>query len=170
MSQEKIALFLPNLAGGGAERSMVTLANGIAERGFRVHLVLAKKQGVYFDEVSDKVEVIFLNAPRTILSFPHLIRYLQRHRPAALISALENANLAAIWSKLLTGLPSRLIVTERSLNTLLFQSHARLELRILPFLTRIFYRYADQIVAVSKGVEGDLRANGAPADKIAVGD
>ena len=168
MSRDLVALFLPNLAGGGAERSMVTLANGIAERGFRVHLVLAKKQGVYFDEVSDKVEVIFLNAPRTILSFPHLIRYLQRHRPAALISALENANLVAIWSKLLTGLPRRLIVTERSLSTLLFHSHPRLELRILPFLTSLFYRYADQIVAVSKGVEEHLRAKGVPADKIAV--
>jgi hypothetical protein len=36
----RIALFLPTLGGGGAERAMVTLANALAERRFAVDFVL----------------------------------------------------------------------------------------------------------------------------------
>lgn len=39
MPDRAIALYLPSLRGGGAERVMVTLANGFAERGYAVDLV-----------------------------------------------------------------------------------------------------------------------------------
>jgi len=44
---DKLALFLPSLRGGGAERVMVNLVRGFAERGLRVDLVLAKAEGPY---------------------------------------------------------------------------------------------------------------------------
>ena len=54
-------IFLPSLAGGGAERVMVTLANGIAARGYRVDLVLAKAVGSYLADVAPAVHIIDLN-------------------------------------------------------------------------------------------------------------
>jgi hypothetical protein len=58
-----ISLFLADLA-GGAERTMVNLANGIAQRGWIVHLVLAKKKGVYFEEVNPNVKIILETLPK----------------------------------------------------------------------------------------------------------
>jgi glycosyltransferase involved in cell wall biosynthesis len=164
--KEIITLFLPSLHGGGAERSMVTLANGLVEKGYQVHLLLAKAEGVYFAEISEGVQVLSLQARRTILSFSALVKYLHTVTPYAMISALENANLSAIWSKVLCGLPEKLIITERSVNTILYRNHPRLELRLIPYLTRLFYRYADQVIAVSHGVAQDLEKNGVPKEKI----
>lgn len=42
----RIALFVPNLDGGGAECMMVHLASGFAERGFRANPVLADALGL----------------------------------------------------------------------------------------------------------------------------
>ena len=40
-----IAMLLPNLAGGGAERVSLTLAGALAHRGMQVDLVLGRKRG-----------------------------------------------------------------------------------------------------------------------------
>ena len=47
MSSTDIALYLPNLDGGGAERMMVNLSQGFARRGVAVDLVLAAAKGPY---------------------------------------------------------------------------------------------------------------------------
>ena len=46
-----IALFLPSLEGGGAERVTVNLARGFASRGHQVDLVLASRTGPFLDAV-----------------------------------------------------------------------------------------------------------------------
>ena len=58
-----LAIYLPSLHGGGAERAMVTLANGFAARGLRVDLVLASAVGPYVPEVSSDVRIIDLLPP-----------------------------------------------------------------------------------------------------------
>ena len=44
-ARHAIAFFLPGLHGGGAERIVLNLAQGIVERGFSVDLVLASDEG-----------------------------------------------------------------------------------------------------------------------------
>ena len=41
----KVALFLPSLTSGGAQRVTATLARGIFEQGFDVDVVLARAEG-----------------------------------------------------------------------------------------------------------------------------
>ncbi len=45
MTQKRLAIFLPSLAGGGAEKSMLRLASGLARRGYALDLVLARAEG-----------------------------------------------------------------------------------------------------------------------------
>lgn len=71
--RDRIAIFLPSLRGGGAERVMVTLANGFAERGYSVDLVLASAEGPYLGRVDDSVRVVDLKAGRVLHSLPKLI-------------------------------------------------------------------------------------------------
>ena len=47
----RLALFVPSLEGGGAERVMVNLAAGFAGRGFATDLVLARATGPYLTHV-----------------------------------------------------------------------------------------------------------------------
>ena len=74
----RLAIFLPGLYGGGAERTMLHLAGGIAERGYTVDLVLAKAEGPYLREVPETVRVVDLEARRSLASLPALVRYLRK--------------------------------------------------------------------------------------------
>ena len=53
-----IAVFLPNLDGGGAERVLLTLAAGFAARGRPTDLVLADASGPYLKDVPDSVRTV----------------------------------------------------------------------------------------------------------------
>jgi hypothetical protein len=83
-----VALFLPSLVGGGAERVFLDIASGLAGRGLPVELVIAKSEGALLDQVPDGVRLRALGARRTAASVPALVRYLRRERPAAMVTAL----------------------------------------------------------------------------------
>ena len=66
MGQDKIALFLHNIGGGGAERVTLTLAGCLVERGLQVDLVLGQLKGELVSAVPDGVRVVELNAGRAL--------------------------------------------------------------------------------------------------------
>ena len=59
-TQKRLAIFLPALYGGGAERTMLNLAQGIAGRGYTVDLVLAQAEGPYLAQVPESVRLVDL--------------------------------------------------------------------------------------------------------------
>jgi len=166
---KKITLFLPSLRGGGAERVMVNLARGFAERGLQVDLVLAKAEGPYLLEIPPSVRVVDLRARRVIYSLPALVRYLRRERPCAMLSTLGHANIIAIWARFLARVPVRLAVREANTPSVSSANASTFREKIMPTLIRLFYRYADVVIANSYGVKEDLlRITGLPVEKIKV--
>ncbi len=165
----KVALFLPSLRGGGAERVMLNLARGFSEKGLEVDLVLAKAEGPYLSQVPPEVRVIDLHSSRVLASLPHLVRYLRRERPQALLSTLNHANIVALWAKRLAGVPTRVVVREANVITVSSANTQNSRGRIMPFLIRCFYPWADAVIAVSKGVADDLiKSARLPVEKIHV--
>ncbi len=168
-SDKLITIFLPSLGGGGAERSAIFIANGLVERGYQVHLVIARNKIDYLGEVSPNVDLISLNSRRVLLSFPAWLSYLNKHRPKIVLSFLENANLLAIWAKILSKLPAKLVISEHSLYKMHFVGRRRRkDLQYMPFLIKSFYPFADVIVAVSQAVAYNLIQNNIPEGKIKV--
>ncbi len=190
-----LAIFIRSLeGGGGAERMMVSLARGFVERGHRVDLVLGTARGAFLDDVPEAVRVVELgkrsvlraipmllrdpaNARKLAPAFrnvvphwvlgciPDLVRYLERERPDAMLSALNYSNIAALWARRLADVPTRLVVSER--NTVTQRAQVRRRNLDLPKLASAFYPWADGIAAVSEGVADDLaQAAGIPRDKI----
>jgi glycosyltransferase involved in cell wall biosynthesis len=147
---------------------MVMLANGFAARGHRVDLVLARADGPYLDEVSAGVRVIDLNRPdrgRVIASLLPLARYLRRERPDAMLSALNNANIVAIWAHKLARVGTRLAVSEHAAPSQSLRGNG-ISLVIRRFM-RLFYPWADCVVCVSKGIEDEMhRLLGIPKAKL----
>lgn len=149
-----IALYIPSLGGGGAERVMVMLANGFAARGHRVDLVLASATGPYLSDVSADVHVVDLASRRVLSSLLPLARYMRHARPDAVLSALDYANILAVWAKRLAGTGARLVVSERSTPS---QNSASGSFGwIMHRLMQCFYSQADAVVTVSKGVEQEM--------------
>ncbi|MBX2846823.1 MAG: hypothetical protein KTR16_00770, partial [Acidiferrobacterales bacterium] len=65
----KLAIFLPNLDGGGAERTMLNLAEGMVERGYNLDLVLAQADGSYLKGVSSSVNIVDLGQRKCVKRF-----------------------------------------------------------------------------------------------------
>ena len=155
-NQHRVSLFVPSLGGGGAERVMLNLAQGFAERGLAVDLVLAQVEGPYLDQVSPKVRVVDLKAPRVLLSLPALIRYLRQECPVALLCAMHHTNIVALWAKLLSGVSTRVVATVHNTSSSVSLNSSPRRAQLMPLLMRLFYPWADRIVTVSEGVADNL--------------
>ncbi len=162
-----IAFFLPSLVGGGAERVVVNLMQGITERGIPVDLVLAAAEGPLLDQLPPGVRLVDLRAPRVLRSLLPLAGYLRRERPRVLVSSMGHANLVALWAGKLAGGGTPIIVIEHNTLSQESRNERRLAGRIWPQLLRTFYPWATTVVAVSRGAADDLaRTSGLPRDRI----
>ncbi|MDM7325236.1 MAG: glycosyltransferase [Thermus sp.] len=165
----KIALFLPSLEGGGAERVNLLLAQGLKERGAEVDLVLARAKGPYLSGVPSGVRVVDLKAPRTLFSLPPLVAYLKREKPGALFSSLTHANLIALWAKGLARVPTRVFVAEHTPLRASQSGAVPLRERVARALLGWVYPKAQGVVAVSQGLSEELvEVFRVPRDKVRV--
>lgn len=149
-----LAVFLPSLAGGGAERVMLDLIAAALEHGRSVELVLASRHGAYRDEVPDGATVVDLRRTRTVTALPGLVAYLRRRRPRALLATLEHANVVALMAGRLARTTP---VSVREANTVSRDLVGGPPLsRAVLWLMRRSYRRAHAVIAVSQGVADDL--------------
>ena len=163
-----IALFLPSLRGGGAERAIVDVARGLAESGLEVDLVVAHAAGTYVDRVPAAVRTVDLGKSRLLAALPGLVGYLRRRRPRVLLTAMIHSNLAGLLARRLSGLPCRVVISER-VAFAAFDASAPLKFRLVARLRKRFYPRADAIIAVSSGVADELvETCGLPRERISV--
>lgn len=161
-------MFLPSLAGGGAERVFVHLANEFVAIGCDVDLVLLRLEGPYLSHVDQKVRLISLDASNkkgVIL----LARWLRQVRPSVLISAMDVFNLVAIVARFLSGTETPLLITLHLQLSAHFKHSKKWHVRLLPSLAALLYPRASAMLAVSHGVAEDAAAiTGISRDKIQV--
>jgi glycosyltransferase involved in cell wall biosynthesis len=167
------------------QQSLLLLAGGFAAQGTHVTLVCADAQGAMRERVPAEVEVrvlassgilacrsllfrawpasrltgllaLTLPLPQMLRRFPALVEHLRGVRPAALIAAGTQANLAAILARRITGVPERLVVSERNTLSAVVRQGVTPLRRVYPWLIHRCYPAADAIVAVSEGVAQDL--------------
>ncbi len=169
MTAGPIAFYLPSLRGGGAERIMINLAQGMTERGLPVDVVLAAAEGAFLDHLPPPVRLVDLRAGRVLWTLGPLVRYLRRERPRALVSSLTHANVIALLAARLAGRATPVIATVHNTMSESTPTQGWWLRGLWPALTRTFYPWASQVVAVSRGAADDLaRTTGLPRDRIEV--
>ena len=152
----RIVVFMPNLAGGGAERVTLALCKGLIHEGHHVQLVVSAATGPLSDEAQSALGVADLRQPRVFRSLPGLVRLLNRQRPAVVISVLSHANLVAALAVRLSGCGAKLIVMHHNTMSINVRESPRWRDRLMPALCGLFYPMADVICSVSEGVASDL--------------
>jgi glycosyltransferase involved in cell wall biosynthesis len=164
----KVAIFLADLEGGGAERVMSNLASGLVEQGIDVEFVLVYKTGAYLEQISNQFKIVDLGVTRLISSVYALANYLKKEQPSILLSALEDTNIIAICAAKIARVSTKVIVTvhnnlsQESLNA------TNLKRKYVPYLIRWFYPFCDRVIAVSQGVGEDLIKFGIKPQQITV--
>jgi glycosyltransferase involved in cell wall biosynthesis len=168
-ARNAIAFFLPGLHGGGAERIVLNLTQGIAERGLAVDLVLASATGPLLNQVAPGVRLVDLGARRVLRSIRPLAQYLRRERPRALVASMSHANLVALWAAKLARTSTPVVVTEHNTMSRSALEWGLVERTLWPPVLRRFYPWASHVVAVSRDAADDFARNvGLPRERVKV--
>ncbi len=164
---EHLAMFMPTLASGGAEKTMLHLARAFSQRGLKVDLLVARATGAYRSHLPDSIRLIDFKAARMSASLPPLMRYLRENQPQALLSTLGLANLFALLARSGAGVPTRVVARVGSMP---WRGDERTPKKKLEgFLVHTGYRWADEVIAVSKAVAGELaQRSRLPLERITV--
>jgi glycosyltransferase involved in cell wall biosynthesis len=151
-----IAIFMRCLYEGGAEKAMLNLARNYIERGFTVDLVLVKAEGGYMEQLPPGIRLIDLKAEQKLSILPKLIKYLRQNNPTTLLTTLHYPCEIAILAKRLSGVSTRVIVCEQNTLSQEAKKIGQTSVKLTPLAARLFYTWADGIIAVSDGVAEDL--------------
>lgn len=164
----RIAFFLPDLRGGGAERVAVNLVAPLRARGFEIDFVLASAEGELLALLPPDVTVVNLKAKRFRSALLPLIRYLRQRRPDALQARMWPLTVIAVIARRIARVPTRLMISDHIALSHQY-GHLRATFAALKATTRWFYPQADVRMLVSKGAADDLAAlSGLPRDSLEV--
>jgi len=152
----KVAIFIPSLRGGGAENSMVNLANAIAKSGISVDLLVANAVGPNLINISKQVNLIDFKKNNVSLCLFRLIGYLKNNCPGSLLSAMTHVNVIALLANMLTGDSTRVIISVRTYLSASLYKEKKIKSKIVLFLSKYLYRKANKIIAVSQNVAKDV--------------
>lgn len=146
-----IACLLPDFDGGGAQRSIINLANAFKSDGHAARLIVGRGDGPAADWVDPGLVLRDLGVARTRAMLPRLIRELREGKPDILFATMIDANIMA--SLAIPWLGTRPILVLRETNS----QRARGDIGFVRrHLIRWAYRRADRIVALSEGVRSEL--------------
>ena len=151
-----IAILLPDLRGGGAERVMLDLAQEFARRGHRVEFVLMQAIGDFLPEAQKSFTIVDLATTRTRFVIFKLARYLRRCRPYAVIANMWPLTSASVVANWLAGRTCRLLLVEHNTLSGQYANWGALHSWLLAASVSATYRFAHTIAAVSKGAAKDM--------------
>ena len=152
-----ITVLIRNFVFGGLQRVMITLTNGLKRRGFNVRVVTFNATGPLRDTLDDKIHVRDFAVPnvRYRNSLIPLIRFFERDDSDVFISSLFNEPV--MFAHALTRSKSKMILTIHGSARNEIKVERRKFARITASLfSRILYKRADAIVAVSNGVKDEI--------------
>jgi glycosyltransferase involved in cell wall biosynthesis len=147
-SRKRIAIFIMNMAGGGAERVALASMEDLLERGHKVDLVLVRAEGALMPLVPDGVRVVELGASRIMKALWPLVRYLRRDRPDVIHAVMWPITVIALLAVRVARSRTEVVVSEQvALHKTPVTSTS--EMAAMRLTTRLFYPRANAIIACS---------------------
>ena len=155
-TEKRIACFLPDMGGGGAERVMLASIRDLVRRGHAVDLLLMEAEGELLGLLPPQVRVIDLKVRRIRDAVMPLRRYLRREKPDAFHAQMWPMTVVAVIAHRLASSRARLMISDQS--ALSPHMKGALQLRALKWSTRLFYPRADVRVMCAGDAADDLVA------------
>ena len=156
-SMRRVALFIPKLRAGGAEKVTLNLAAALAARGLAVDVVVGSAGGQLRPQMPEQVRFVDLLArPPAILSkTKRLAQYLAVERPSVLFSSLDIVG-SAVAARLISKARTKIVMCVHTNLSAQFRDYRSVVSWVRPALLKFAYRRADHVAAVSRGILDDL--------------
>jgi glycosyltransferase involved in cell wall biosynthesis len=167
-SHRQVLFLIPTMAGGGAERVILTLLRHLDRLRFSLTLaVVDTHKGVFMDDLPDDVELIDLGCSRVRYALPKIVRLIWQRRPDVVFSTLGHLNLALSIMRPL--LPDEVRYVARETVVVSKNMGGNWWSPLKSWAYRRFYGRFDTVVCQSADMQADLVANfGFPQEKAVV--
>jgi glycosyltransferase involved in cell wall biosynthesis len=149
---KRVAICLPDMGGGGAERVALEIIRELLEAGHKVDLVLVRARGELLPLVPSAVRIIDLGASRMLGALAPLTRYFRRERPDAVQVSMWPLTTIAILAHRLSRSRALLMTSDH----IAFSHAGGWDKLVIRLTAGPLYRLADQRVVVSSGTAQDL--------------
>ncbi|MCC9138540.1 glycosyltransferase [Pontibacter silvestris] len=152
----KVAFFYRRLNQGGIQRMLINCAEYFASSGHDVSIILIEKVGEYLDTIDPRIKIIpFENRQKANL-FRSFKKILLKEEFDVLFTASPPLNIFAVLCKLFINTKTKIVISENNNTVSLFNNNKLTASKLTFFGIPLVYRFADCIVAVSKGLSDNL--------------
>ena len=111
---DRLALLLPDLRAGGAERVTLTLAEEFVRRDYLVDIVVMRAQGDLLEAARQIARVVDLDAERFRNLFAPLVRHFRVERPSAVVANMWPLTALAPVALSLSGIRCTSVIAEHN--------------------------------------------------------
>lgn len=155
-NRKTVAVVLPDLRPGGAERLHLDLSREWGRDGIKTDFCLRSAYGNLIGFLPDTSRVFDLKSPRVRHVFFPLVNYLREEKPDAVIAAMWPLTIIVPLAAKYAGFKGRVIVSEHSPLSLAYSDKGKFHRKVMQLSQRLCYPLSDMVVAVSLGVSSDL--------------
>ena len=152
-----VLVILPTLKIGGAEKSLVQLANRMSSDGWPVSLAVMSLEGELIDSVNQSVKIIDLHCNRYSRAILILASIFKTHRPSLVLTSLYATGLAALAARIISRHKPKVIIgAHNSLQAKVAHPDNVKDKWLLMPLCRFLFPLADGFIPVSSGLAHEL--------------
>lgn len=154
-SQDSIAIIVSSLAGGGAERVAINLANDFSKRFNGVYLIILVNKIKYQLKINKNVRIINLDSKKTRFSVLPLLKNLNKLKPKYVLSIMRDSSLIVGLCSYFFNFKSKLIFREANTFDDLEKENFLLK-NILRIICIFFYTRSKNFIANSIDTKNSL--------------
>jgi len=154
----RIMIIIHDLAGAGAQRSAVNLANGFAEHGCSVALVALTAGGPMAAEVSSAVDLRILESRRVASSLKRLRNAVEAFKPDVMLATPRHVALVTCVAHKRYRWDMPLFVREAEALSAAQRATKNPRIRIQHLLLPMLYTRASGVVVISHGMKSEMES------------
>ncbi|EGT0014957.1 glycosyltransferase [Clostridium perfringens] len=154
--RKKLAIVVPSLNGGGAERVIINLIRNLDRSKFDIRLILIKKQGVYVNLIPNDVSVVDLNSDRVRYSIFKLVKELKKIKPDTILSTLGHLNLVLLAIRPFIRKDTKILIREANTPSKSISELSNNKRKFFLKLYKYLYPKADLIIAQCEDMKNDI--------------
>ncbi|MEW6001943.1 MAG: glycosyltransferase [Nitrospirota bacterium] len=158
-----VLFFISSLEGGGAERVMVDILRNFDKNRIEATLVLlySSENSPYREFLPKDIEIIVARRKsdsiiQKLKQMTSFVTIVNKRKPDIILSMLTHNNIMALLAGIFFKI--KVIISEHSTLSEIIKTREGNKILGLPvtFLVKVFYRFAERVIAVSEGIRSDL--------------